>query len=199
VGEAIVIARQDTPGDQRLVAYLVPHDGAELSPASLRTELAAVLPEYMVPAAYVMLDAFPLTPNGKLDRQALPAPDHTAVLTRSYAPPEGETEMAIALIWQELLGLERIGRHDHFFELGGHSLLAVQLLIRLQEKFEMDISIKNLFTQPVLSDLAEMLVSLQLECFSTQDIQDISHEFSTMSESQLRAMLAAENTSHQPN
>jgi acyl carrier protein len=154
VGEAIVIARQDTPGDQRLVAYLVPHDGAELSPASLRTELAAVLPEYMVPAAYVMLDAFPLTPNGKLDRQALPAPDHTAVLTRSYAPPQGETEMAIALIWQELLGLERIGRHDHFFELGGHSLLAIKVIFRIREKFGLSMKLRALFETPALAEFS---------------------------------------------
>ncbi|WP_332690623.1 non-ribosomal peptide synthetase, partial [Devosia sp.] len=122
VREALVLAREDNPGDKRLVAYLLAQSGAVLDAATLRTALAGLLPDYMVPAAFVTLDSFPLTPNGKLDRQALPAPDRDAVVTRSYEAPQGDVETAIAAIWQELLGIERVGRHDHFFELGGHSL-----------------------------------------------------------------------------
>ncbi|WP_146235422.1 AMP-binding enzyme, partial [Pectobacterium brasiliense] len=123
VQEAVVVAREDSPGDTRLVAYLCPQPGVTPDPADLRQQLSLHLAEYMVPGAFVTLDAFPLTPNGKLDRKALPAPDQSAVATRDYAAPQGEVETALAAIWQELLGLARVGRHDHFFELGGHSLM----------------------------------------------------------------------------
>nr|WP_318246611.1 phosphopantetheine-binding protein [Rhizobium sp. T1473] len=135
VGDAVVVARADRTGDQRLVAYVVAKpahgsdeaDCAQLA-ASLRAHLGSLLPDYMVPSAFVRLDGLPLTPNGKLDRQALPAPDDDAYARTAYEAPQGEVETLLAGIWQELLGLERVGRHDHFFELGGHSLLAVQLL-----------------------------------------------------------------------
>nr|WP_282707158.1 phosphopantetheine-binding protein [Pseudomonas syringae] len=100
---------------------------------NLRRHLQEKLPEYMVPAIYVRLEAMPLTPNGKLDRKALPAPDADALISRGYEAPQGETETQIAAIWQELLGVARIGRHDNFFELGGHSLLAVSLIGRMRQ------------------------------------------------------------------
>jgi amino acid adenylation domain-containing protein len=153
VRDAVVVLREDTPGDQRLVAYLL-GDSAVPTPADLRTQLSAVLPEHMVPSAFVTLDAFPLTANGKLDRKALPAPDRTALASRTYEAPQGEVEQAIATIWQELLGVERVGRHDNFFGVGGHSLLAVQFSTRLREAMGFDISLRNLFASPVLSDLA---------------------------------------------
>ncbi|WP_187652313.1 amino acid adenylation domain-containing protein, partial [Xenorhabdus sp. TS4] len=133
VREAVVIAREDEPGQKRLVAYLRPQAGAKLVPAELRQQLARHLADYMLPTAFVMLETFPLTPNGKLNRQALPAPDDSAVVTRSYEAPIGDIETALAQIWQDLLGLARVGRHDHFFELGGHSLLAVQLVARIRQ------------------------------------------------------------------
>ncbi|MQU79461.1 amino acid adenylation domain-containing protein, partial [Sinorhizobium medicae] len=135
VGDAVVVARQDRAGDRRLVAYVVcgpetvaddEDDGSGLA-ASLRAHLTSLLPDYMVPSAFVRLEALPLTPNGKLDRKALPAPDDDAYARTAYEAPQGAVETALAGIWQELLGLERVGRHDNFFELGGHSLLAVQL------------------------------------------------------------------------
>src|SRR6185295_6375350 len=107
VREAVVIAREDVPGDKRLVAYVVSHAGMELSAAALRESLSRELAEYMLPSAFVQLDALPLTPNGKLDRKGLPAPDDSAVVSRAYEAPQGEIEQAIAGIWQELLGLER--------------------------------------------------------------------------------------------
>ncbi|WP_217578909.1 amino acid adenylation domain-containing protein, partial [Mesorhizobium sp. GbtcB19] len=130
VREAVVIAREDTPGDKRLVAYVVARDEArseagdagELA-AVLRAHLSATLPEYMVPAAYVAMEALPLTPNGKLDRRALPAPDEAAFARGLYEPPQGEVETILAGIWQEQLGVEQVGRQDSFVELGGHSLL----------------------------------------------------------------------------
>ena len=130
VREAAVIAREDAPGDKRLVAYVVAEE--DLQTSELRTALSAQLPEYMVPSAFVPLEALPLTANGKLDRQALPAPEATALNVREYEAPQGEIEEALAALWQELLQVERVGRRDQFFELGGHSLLVVAMVERLR-------------------------------------------------------------------
>ncbi|WMV70849.1 amino acid adenylation domain-containing protein [Xenorhabdus griffiniae] len=157
VREAVVIAREEEPGEKRLVAYLRPLAGAKLMPAELRQQLARHLADYMLPSAFVILETFPLTPNGKLNRQALPAPDASAVATRRYEAPAGDTETALAQIWQDLLGLERVGRHDHFFELGGHSLLAVQLVARIRQRLARELPLQTLFAQPVLLAQAQTL------------------------------------------
>jgi aryl carrier-like protein len=157
IGQVVVIVREDTPGDKRLVAYYtVPKNGeAEvetISAEQFRTHLSASLPDYMVPVAYVRLDEMPLTPNGKLDRKVLPAPDADAYATRSYEPPQGETEIRMAEIWAEVLKVEPIGRHDNFFSLGGHSLMAVTLIERMRrEGFEVDA--RTFFLAPSLADL----------------------------------------------
>ena len=133
--EAAVLAREDASGDKRLAAYYVAEEGGdEVGAEALRSHLAVRLPDYMVPAAYVRLSRLPLTPNGKLDRKALPAPDGEAYATRSYEAPQGEVEETLARIWSEVLGLERVGRHDNFFDLGGHSLLAVRVLERMRRE-----------------------------------------------------------------
>jgi amino acid adenylation domain-containing protein len=155
VREAVVLVREDQPGDKRLVAYLVPADTQLIPDAeTLRTHLSVTLPDYMVPAAYVSLDALPLTPNGKLDRNALAAPDGEAYATRGYAPPQRQTETILAAIWSDVLHLERVGRHDNFFDLGGHSLLAVRVITKVQQVLSSDIAISDLFAHPVLMDLA---------------------------------------------
>ncbi|CAA9346511.1 MAG: Polyketide synthase modules and related proteins, partial [uncultured Gemmatimonadetes bacterium] len=151
VRQAVVLAREDAPGDRRLAAYYVAEEA--LDAEALRAHLGATLPEHMVPAAYVWLRALPLTPNGKLDRGALPAPEGGAFATRAYEPPLGETERALAEIWAELLGVERVGRHDHFFALGGHSLLAVVLMERLRRR-GMRADMRALFSTPTLAELA---------------------------------------------
>ncbi|WP_323663364.1 non-ribosomal peptide synthetase, partial [Pectobacterium versatile] len=160
VGEAVVIAREDSPGDTRLVAYLCPQSGAELHPTDLRQQLSRHLAEYMVPSAFVVLDAFPLTPNGKLDRRALPAPGQTAVARHDYEAPQGELEAALAQIWQDLLGLDRVGRHDQFFELGGHSLMIVRLIERLHS-LGWTLEARSLFATPVLCDIAQDILANQ--------------------------------------
>jgi acyl-CoA synthetase (AMP-forming)/AMP-acid ligase II len=132
VREAVVLAREDEPGDKRLVAYLVADEGLDVSVSDLREALSRQLPEYMVPSAFVQLDALPLTANGKLDRQALPAPEASALHVHEYEPPQDEIEQALATLWQELLRVERVGRRDNFFELGGHSLLVVAMVERLR-------------------------------------------------------------------
>ncbi|MDU9026179.1 non-ribosomal peptide synthetase [Pseudomonas corrugata] len=153
IKEAVVLAREDVPGAKRLVAYFTVHgDEQRVEIEALRAQLQAQLPEYMVPAAYVQLEALPLTPNGKLNRKALPAPDQASVITREYEAPQGDVEVAIAGIWQDLLGLERIGRHDNFFELGGHSLLAVKMIERMRQ-VELSADVRVLFGQPTLAAL----------------------------------------------
>ncbi|MDR0217265.1 MAG: amino acid adenylation domain-containing protein, partial [Enterobacteriaceae bacterium] len=171
VREAAVIVREDEPNQKRLVAYVCPlekhsqeqrpQDDITLLPAALRAQLSTQLAEYMLPSAFVILDTLPLTPNGKLDRKALPAPDLSAVVARSYVAPVGETETMLAQIWQGLLGLERVGRHDHFFELGGHSLLAVQLAARVRQIMGRELPLRRLFAQPVLMDLAQVITATE--------------------------------------
>ncbi|MEI7137291.1 non-ribosomal peptide synthetase, partial [Pectobacterium atrosepticum] len=160
VGEAVVIAREDSTGDARLVAYLCPQPGAELHPTDLRQQLSRHLAEYMVPSAFVVLDVFPLTSNGKLDRNALPAPGQTAVARHDYEAPQGELEIALAQIWQDLLGLDRVGRHDQFFELGGHSLIIVRLIERLRN-LGWTPEARSLFSTPVLCDMAQEILANQ--------------------------------------
>ncbi len=154
VREAWVLARGDGQ-DKRLVAYVVAEEDNELT-ARLREHLSAILPDYMVPAAFVRLDAFPLTPNGKLDRRALPAPDQNAFARKVYAAPQGEIETALAAIWSELLGIEQIGRYDNFFALGGHSLLAVRVMNRIAA-FGVELPLVALFTSPSLAAFAERI------------------------------------------
>ncbi|MDC0691037.1 phosphopantetheine-binding protein, partial [Mitsuaria sp. RG] len=130
VRDAAVIVREDVPGDKRLVAYFT---GQAPTIGELHGRLQGVLPDYMLPSAYVQLDALPLTANGKLDRRALPQPGSDALVSRAFEAPQGEIETALAAIWAEVLKVEQIGRHDHFFELGGHSLLAVSLIERMRK------------------------------------------------------------------
>ena len=158
IRDAAVIARQDTPGEKRLVAYLVPDGEVELSPGEVRTQLASVLPEYMIPAAYVVLDAFPLTPNGKLDRDALPPPEADSHLRRAYEAPAGEIETAVARIWQDLLHVPQVGRHDHFFELGGHSLLVVTFIERLRQ-LDLTTDVRSVFAAPTLAGIAAVIAA----------------------------------------
>ncbi|WP_053133416.1 non-ribosomal peptide synthetase [Pseudomonas sp. MIACH] len=151
VRDAVVIAREDQPGDKRLVAYVIAEGDTRV--AALRDHLLLSLADHMVPSAFVLLDAFPLTTNGKLDRKALPAPDADALARRSYEAPQGSVETAIATIWQDLLKLDRIGRDDNFFELGGHSLLAVKLIERMRQ-VDLSADVRVLFGQPTLAALA---------------------------------------------
>jgi len=166
VREAVVLAREDAPGEKRLVAYLV--GGEAASAEALRAHLGAALPAYMVPSAFVRLDAFPLTPTGKLDRRALPAPDAPAA--RTYEAPVGETEQALAEVWAKVLGVERIGRHDDFFELGGHSLLAIRLAHWIQRSLDVDVTLADIFEKPVLSTLAQHVVHAQLAQFDPEEL-----------------------------
>ncbi|AIZ33096.1 non-ribosomal peptide synthetase [Pseudomonas parafulva] len=160
INEAVVLAREDRPGQPRLVAYFTGQDAVEVaSPAQLRAQLQAHLPDAMVPVAFVRLAALPLTANGKLDRRALPAPSRADLFERRYEAPQGELEQTLAQLWQGLLQIERVGRHDHFFELGGHSLLAMRLVAQVRQRLGVELALGSLFAQAELSAMAEVVAT----------------------------------------
>ncbi|MBU6346822.1 MAG: amino acid adenylation domain-containing protein, partial [Cyanobacteria bacterium REEB494] len=159
VQTCVVVAREDAPGDKRLVAYLVeaapgllPTDTRERV-AALRSHLQSRLPDYMVPGAFVWLDALPLTPNGKVDRRALPAPE-SSVSSESHAAPRTASEQALAEIWQQVLRVDQVGVQDNFFGLGGHSLLATQVLSRIRQQLSVELPLRALFEAPTVEGLA---------------------------------------------
>ena len=160
VAQATVIAREDRPGEKRLVGYVVPANGQSTDPASLRAHLGQSLPDYMVPAAIVLLNALPLTPNGKLDRKALPAPDLTAS-TNAWRAPRTPQEDILCALFAEILGLARVGIEDNFFELGGHSLLATRLISRIRGMLGVELPIRSLFETPTVAGLTQQFASAQ--------------------------------------
>ena len=160
IAQATVIAREDRPGDKRLVGYVVPASGQSTDPASLRAHLGQSLPDYMVPAAIVLLNALPLTPNGKLDRKALPAPDLTAS-TNAWRAPRTPQEEILCSLFAETLGIARVGIDDDFFALGGHSLLVTRLVSRIRAALEVELPIRSLFEAPTVTRLAQRLDGAQ--------------------------------------
>jgi non-ribosomal peptide synthetase component F len=159
VGQAAAVAREDRPGDRRLVAYIATEPGRPApSVADLRGFLGRMLPEPMIPSAFMIMDALPLTPNGKIDRNELPAPEAgRGDSGLDYVPPRGPIEEAVAGLWSELLGVGRIGVRDNFFELGGHSLLATQLLARLRDTFAVEPMLRDFLDDPTVSGLARLI------------------------------------------
>jgi len=156
VREAVVLAREDEPGDKRLVAYVVPNERRKLTIGELHRLLREKLPNYMVPSAFVTLEAMPLTPNGKVDRHALPAPASTRPeLEGAFVAPRTLVETKLAEIWAQVLGIEQIGIHDNFFELGGHSLASTQVMIRVLESFQIEMPLLSIFETPTIASLAE--------------------------------------------
>ena len=155
VRQAIVIVREDEPGDKRLTGYVLAESEGQPGVSELRQFLRSKLPEYMIPSAFVMLESLPLNSHGKVDRDALPSPDGLRPdLATSFVVPHTEAERSIATVWQEVLRLERVGVHDNFFDLGGHSLLMIQVHNRLRETFKFDVSMLELFEYPSISTLA---------------------------------------------
>jgi len=150
-----VVVREFAPGDQRLVAYAVPVDGHELDVEALRRMCKTKLAPYMVPSTFVVLEEFPTTPNRKLDRKALPAPDgHRPDMERAYTPPQTPLEETLVSIWREALGVDRVGIDDDFFDLGGHSLLAVKMLARVQQDLGVDLYLGSVFDHSTVRELA---------------------------------------------
>ncbi len=157
VRETVVIAREDQPGNKRLAAYLVPNQQPPTN-GELYYFLKGRLPDYMIPAAFMLLDALPLTPNGKVDHRALPIPEGLRPeLGAIYMAPRTETEKRIAAVWQQVLQIDELGIHDNFFELGGNSILLIQIHSKLKEIFQQDLSIVDMFQYPTIQALADYL------------------------------------------
>ncbi len=177
VRETAVIARDFVTGDKQLVAYVVPHQQPAPAISDLRRFLKDQLPDYMVPGAFVMLDALPLTPNGKVDRRALPAPDPIQFqLQNNFVASRTPIEEILAGIWAQVLGLQRVGIFDNFFELGGHSLKATQVISRVRQTFQVELPLRSLFASPTIAGLALSLESARREALGLQvpPIQSVS-------------------------
>ena len=181
IREAVVLAREGGgPGEKRLVAYLVCEEGAlpasRPDPAELRSRLRHFLPDYMVPASFVFLDALPLTANGKVDRRALPAPDAEPAAKRGeYAAPRTEVEVALATICGEALGIEKLGIDDDFFELGGDSLMAIRAVFRIRKAMGVELQVRSFFDAPTVAELAELvedLILAQIEELSDEEAKE---------------------------
>ncbi|MEY2427784.1 MAG: polyketide synthase PksN, partial [Verrucomicrobiota bacterium] len=158
VREAVVVAREDQPGQKRIAAYVVANEKKPATADDLRAAIREKLPDYMTPSFFVFLEALPLTPNGKVDRKALPAPEQDRQGSGAeFVAPRTPDEERLAAIWTELLGLKQVGIHDNFFDLGGHSLLAVQAISRIREIFKVEIPLIGLFDAPTIASLAEGL------------------------------------------
>jgi acyl carrier protein len=165
VKDAVVLVREDTPGDKKLVAYVVlrSSEAQRMQVDELRAALKSTLPDHMLPHAIVALERFPLTPNGKLDRAALPLPADQACAKTHYEPPDGETEELLVELWRALLGVERIGRQDNFFERGGQSLTGMRLIVKVAETFSVQIPFYAIFEYPTIQEMARFIASLVAE------------------------------------
>ena len=162
VNEVVVIVREDTPGEKRLAAYCVPQPGHAPTASDLRTYLKARLPDYMIPSAFVMLEALPRTGNGKLDRRGLPKPDASDESEANDSPvSRTPVEEALAEIWAEVLGVRRVGVTDNFFELGGHSLMATQVISRIRHQFHIDLPVMVVFEEPTIAEMALLITQVQ--------------------------------------
>ena len=177
VSKAVVVARESERGDKQLVAYVV----SSSTPSELRAYLASKLPNYMLPAFYVQLDALPLTPNGKIDRRALPAPDMSrATLEEDFVAPRSPLESQLAEIWAELLEIERVGIHDNFFELGGHSLKAMQVVTRICGHFRIDFPLRQFFEAATIAETAVVITQLQAAQVDLAELETLLTELETV-------------------
>ncbi len=189
VAQAVVICREDRPGDKRLVAYLVAAEG-EIDIAALRTAARERLPEYMLPSAFVRMERLPLTPNGKVDRRALPVPDTDAFAVAQYTAPRNAEEETLVAIWAEMLGRPQVGIHDNFFDLGGHSLLATQLVTRMQKALGGDIGLRMVFEAPTVAQFAELLMTQRMQNIDEDALSAMLQQLEGLSEDDIQAMLA---------
>ncbi|NHZ33324.1 non-ribosomal peptide synthetase, partial [Massilia rubra] len=190
VREAVVVVRAQAAAADTLVAYLTcdTEDGG--NSAHWRRHLSELLPDYMVPAHFVVLAAMPLTPNGKIDVGNLPAPQRAALALAAVEEPDGPVETVLAALWCELLGLARVGRNDNFFELGGHSLQVVRLIGRIREQFDVELSPKAVFQSPVLVDLSETIIEAKLAAFSDEELAAMDAELNVLSERELLNLIS---------
>jgi len=171
----------------------VAHKGSAPSTSELHRFLREKLPDYMIPSAFVLLDALPLSRNGKIDRRALPVPDRERpTLDRAFIAPRNPLEETLANIWIEVLGVERVGVHDNFFELGGHSLLATQVNSRVRDALDVELPLRLLFEAPTIADLAVGVVLSRFKLTEDDDLTQILTELEQLSDEEARAILEEE-------
>jgi non-ribosomal peptide synthetase component F len=190
VNEAVVIAREDKPGDKRVVAYLVLNGEQTPGTGELRAFVKDKLPDYMVPSAFTILEALPLTPSGKVDRRALPAPERDGLEpVEGFAAPRSPVEETLAHIWAQVLDVERVGIHDNFFHLGGHSLLAIQIVSRVREAFKIDLPLRRIFETPTIADLSVGIVQSQAEELDDELAAELLGALENLSEEEIQSLL----------
>jgi acyl carrier protein len=190
VRECAVVARHDTGEGQSLAAYLLTEPGQTPASDELRKFLKSKLPEYMLPSVFVFLDAFPLTPNGKVDRRALPAPDQDRPsLEQTFVAPRTPVENDLATIWAEVLKLDRVGVHDNFFDVGGHSLLATKLVSRIRGAFNIELPLRAFFERPTIAELAESVTQGLANKAEPSDMGDMLASIESLSEEETRRLL----------
>ncbi|HSS52386.1 MAG TPA: amino acid adenylation domain-containing protein, partial [Thermoanaerobaculia bacterium] len=192
VREAVVVARDDDSAGRRLVAYVVPSTEGGTDAHALHEALRGTLPAYMIPAAFVLLERLPLTPNHKLDRRALPDPEPGRRTGREIVPPRDGVEQAIAAIWQRLLNLEAVGIHDNFFELGGHSLLGTRVIAALCDEFGVEIPLRALFEKPTVEALALAVAQARVEQAADSEVGALLDNLEDLSDEEVEALLATD-------
>ncbi|WP_432743130.1 amino acid adenylation domain-containing protein [Methylobacter sp. G7] len=190
VDEAVVLAREDQPGNKRLVAYVTRLDNAALTEDALRDAMKENMPDYMQPSAYVLLDGFPLTANGKINRKALlPADCYSEAIDEQGNMPGDPIEQALAEIWMEILGMTTVGVNRDFFELGGHSLLAIQVVSRIQEHFGIELAVEDIFQKTTIKELAGLIMQTQLEQLTDGEMSTLLAELEQFSDEEASLML----------
>lgn len=210
VKDVVVLSREDTPGDPRLVAYLVSDPGEAPDVPHLRKFLKKHLPEYMIPSSFIQLESMPLTPNGKVDRNALPAPEFSrSELASEYVAPRNEHEQKLVSIAQELLQIDTIGIHDNFFELGGHSLLATQFMSRIREQYNIELPLRVLFEKPTIAELTEDIYTIseqeqvrsaekiERSERSDENLEELLEKLDQLSDDEVKALLKQEMNSQE--
>ncbi|MFB2837782.1 non-ribosomal peptide synthetase [Floridanema evergladense] len=191
IKQVVVIAREDEPGNKYLSAYIVAKNNAP-TVSSLRNFLKTKLPDYMIPATFVFLEALPLTSNNKINRRALPVPDICQRnLDVNFVAPRNSTETELAQIWTEVLRLEKVGIYDNFFELGGHSLLATQVISRLREAFSIDFTLRYLFENPTIAKLSQIVIDRQFEQVGDDELNRILREVNELSDREVKQQLSS--------
>jgi acyl carrier protein len=199
VRQAVASAQEDGSGNNRIVAYVVPNPPSAPTVAELKSFVKQKLPDYMVPSIFVMLDFLPVTPNGKVDRYALPVPETSrAALGARYVAPRTPTEGVVADIWAEVLKVDKVGVFDNFFDLGGHSLLATQMLSRICDKFQIWLPLRTLFEQPTVSDLAEQVGRTETITVANNKMTDLLAEIESLSEAQAQKLASKHRSKDQP-
>jgi non-ribosomal peptide synthetase component F len=176
VRDTAVVVYENTPGDKRLVAYVVKEPESSAGSDELRKFLKRKLPDYMLPAAFMFVDALPRTPNGKLDRNALPRPDQSGFDVKTYQAPRTAAEETVAKIWADVLKVERVGIHDNFFDLGGHSLLATRVISRTRAAFHTDLSLRSFFEAPTVAEMVTLIMKDQAQQLDEECLRGVLTE-----------------------